>query len=52
MQDKTIGELNLFTVNLAGNRTYSYVVYDGLSSVTADYALPPRQVTAGFYYKF
>lgn len=45
-------ELNASVTNLLNRKTYSYTIYSGLSSVSRQYAIRPRNIMTGIYWAF
>lgn len=45
-------ELSASVTNLLNRQTYSYTIYSGLSSVSRQYAIRPRNLLAGVYWAF
>lgn len=45
-------ELNLSVKNLFNQDTYSYTIYDGLTSINKEYRIRPRNVLASVFFRF
>lgn len=45
-------ELSLSVSNILDNKTYSYTIYSGLTSVYRQYSIRPRNVLFGIFWKF
>lgn len=45
-------ELNLSVKNIFDQQVYAYTVYDGLTSMSREYRIRPRNVMAGVFFRF
>lgn len=45
-------ELSASVTNLLNCKTYSYIIYNGLSSVSRQYTIRPRNIMFGIYWEF
>lgn len=45
-------ELNLSVKNIFNQNMYAYTVYDGLTAISREYRIRPRNVVAGVFFRF
>lgn len=45
-------EFNLQVKNLFGQNVYAYTVYDGLTSMSREYRIRPRNIMVGMFFRF